>query len=413
MRQSQLFTKTRKEAPSDEVSKNAQLLIRGGYIHKRMAGVYEFLPLGLRVFNKITDVIREEMNAIGGQELKLTALQDPAIWKKTDRWSDEAIDVWFKSELANGTEVGFGTTHEEPITQLFSEYISSYKDLPRYAYQFQTKFRNELRAKSGIMRAREFVMKDLYSFSRSEEEFREFYEQAAEAYMKIFDRLGIGDRTYRTFASGGAFSKYSDEFQTLSDAGEDTIYIHEEKGIAVNKEVYTDEVLRDLGITKNELKEEKAVEVGNIFPLGTRFSDALNLTYKDEEGKAQPVTMGSYGIGPGRLMGTVVEVLADEKGIVWPEEIAPFQMHLVSLAGDDERVSVYADELYERLTASGVEVLYDDRDLRAGEKFADSDLIGVPTRIVVSKKTLEAGMIERVDRRTGEVDMIKEEVLFV
>lgn len=377
-----------------------------------MAGVYEFLPLGLRVFNKITNVIREEMDAIGGQELKLTALQDPEIWKKTGRWSDEAIDVWFKSELANGTEIGLGTTHEEPITQLFSEYISSYKDLPRYAYQFQTKFRNELRAKSGIMRAREFVMKDLYSFSRTEEEFRTFYEACAEAYMKIFNRMGIGARTFRTFASGGAFSKYSDEFQTLSDAGEDTIYVHEEKGIAVNKEVYTDEVLADLGISKDELKEEKAIEVGNIFPLGTRFSDALNLTYKDEEGKNHPVIMGSYGIGPGRLMGTLVEVLGDEKGMVWPEEIAPFQIHLVSLAGDDERVKAYADELYEKLTKVGVEVLYDDRDVRAGEKFADSDLLGIPTRIVVSQKTLEQGALEKVDRKTGETTMVKEEELF-
>src|SRR3989338_9502032 len=299
MRQSQLFTKTRKSAPRDEVAKNAQLLIRGGYIHKEMAGVYSYLPLGLRVLNNIMRVIREEMNAIGGQEVLLSALQSPAAWKKTDRWRDDAIDVWFKTELKGGGKLGLATTHEEPLTALMTEYINSYKDLPRYAYQFQTKFRNELRPKSGIMRSREFIMKDLYSFSRNEQEFREFYEKCAAAYKKIFDRLGIGEKTFRTFASGGTFSRFSDEFQTVCGAGEDTIYASKEKGIAVNKEVYTDEVLSELGLKKEELSEAKAIEVGNIFPLGTRFSDALGLRFKDDKGIAAPVVMGSYGIGPG------------------------------------------------------------------------------------------------------------------
>lgn len=408
MRQSQLFTKTRREAPKDEVAKNAQLLIRGGFIHKEMAGVYSYLPLGLRVFENIVRVIREEMNAIGGQEITLTALQSPAVWKKSGRWSDEAIDVWFKTELKGGGELGLGTTHEEPLTALMSEYISSYKDLPRYVYQFQTKFRNELRAKSGIMRTREFVMKDLYSFSKNEEEFRRFYEEAAKAYLRVFTRVGLGDKTFRTFASGGSFSKFSDEFQTVCDAGEDTIHVHKEKGIAVNKEVYNDEVLSELGIKKSELEEVKAIEVGNIFPLGTRFSEALGLKYKDENGKENPVIMGSYGIGPGRLMGTVVEVLSDEKGIVWPKEIAPFPVHLISITNGNAEVMAEADRLYELLKENGIEALYDDRDVRAGEKFADADLIGIPSRIVISEKTMQEGGVELSGRQNGATAMVSE-----
>ena len=408
MRQSALFTKTRKEAPKDEVAKNAQLLIRGGYIHKEMAGAYSYLPLGLRVLNNIIEIIREEMNAIGGQEITLTALQSPLNWQKTDRWSDESIDVWFKTELKGGGELGLGTTHEEPLTALMTEYIQSYKDLPRYVYQFQTKFRNELRAKSGIMRTREFIMKDLYSFSTNEKEFRTFYEQCAAAYKKVFERVGLGAITYRTFASGGSFSKYSDEFQTICDAGEDIIYVHPGKNIAVNKEVYTDEVLKDLGIQKSELQEKKAIEVGNIFPLGTRFSDALGLTYKDDGGKAKPVIMGSYGIGPGRLMGAVVEALSDEKGIMWPKEVAPFQVHLVSIAGGNAEVASEADRIYELLQENGIEVLYDDRDARAGEKFADSDLIGIPTRLVVSEKTMSQGGIELVNRSDGKTIFVSD-----
>ncbi|MDB5238379.1 MAG: putative prolyl-tRNA synthetase, prolyl-tRNA synthetase [Candidatus Kaiserbacteria bacterium] len=401
MRHTQLFTKTRKDAPKDEVSKNAQLLIRAGYVRKELAGVYAYLPLGLRVLSNIQKIIREEMNAIGGQELSMTTLQNPALWQKTDRWSDEAIDVWFKTTLKDGGELGLAPTHEEPITSLMQEYISSYKDMPKYVYQFQTKFRNELRAKSGIMRTREFIMKDLYSFSRDEAQFREFYEKCAEAYARIFKRAGIGDKTFRTFASGGSFSKFSDEFQTICDAGEDTIYIDRKKGIAVNKEVYIDEVLAELGIVKSELEEAKAIEVGNIFPLGTRFSEALGLTYKDESGKEIPAVMGSYGIGPARLMGTIVELLSDAKGIVWPKEVAPFAVHLVSITGGNDEIVAEADRIYDMLTEHGIEVLYDDRDARAGEKFADSDLIGIPTRLVISEKTMAQGGIEVVARANG------------
>lgn len=406
MRQSSLFTKTRRDAPSDEVSKNAQLLVRAGFVHKEMAGVYSFLPLGLRTFEKIVGIIREEMNAIGGQEVLLTTLQDQSVWEKSGRWNDEVVDVWFKTKLKNGSELGLAPTHEEAFTQLMTDHIASYKDLPRYVYQFQNKFRNETRAKSGIMRAREFVMKDLYSFSRSEEEFKAFYEKAAEAYLKIFTRAGIGDKTYRTFASGGSFSKFSDEFQAECSAGEDKIYIHDERRIAVNEEVYTDEVLADLGIKKEELREAKAIEVGNIFPLGTKFSEPFGLTYKDEEGKDQPVIMGSYGIGPGRLMGTIVELLSDEKGLVWPESVAPFAVHLVALGKPGEEASKLADEVYDELAAKGVEVLYDDRDTSAGQKFADSDLLGIPKRIVVGKDAVATGQFEVVERVTGAVTKV-------
>ena len=416
MKQSHLFTKTRREAPKDEVAKNAQLLIRAGYINKEMAGVYSYLPLGLRVLNKIVNIIREEMNAIGGQEVSLTALQDKKNWEATNRWSDEVVDNWFKTQLKNGTELGLGFTHEEPLTALMREHIRSFRDMPVSVYQFQTKFRNETRAKSGIMRGREFLMKDLYSFNLDEKTHADFYEKAKQAYLRVFDRVGLGGETYVTFASGGSFSKYSHEFQTLTEAGEDLIYVDEEKKIAINKEVLNDEVLKDLGVARSNLVEKKAVEVGNIFSLGTKFSEPLGLVYTDENGKPKPVIMGSYGIGPGRLMGTIVEIHGDDKGLVWPESVAPFAVHLVALfdkesaSGKNGPVRKAAQELYEKLTKKGVEVLYDDRDATAGEKFGDSDLIGIPTRYIISEKTLaveaaSGGSVEVKDRRTGKVEM--------
>lgn len=413
MRQSNLFTKTRKEAPTDETSKNAQLLIRAGFIYKNMAGVYTFLPLGLRVIEKINTIIREEMNGIGGQELFMPSLQDPELWEKTERWSDENVDVWFKSELKAGGEIGLAWTHEEAITNLMRQYIASYKDLPLFAYHIQTKFRNELRAKSGIMRTREFAMKDLYSFCATQEQHDEFYESAAEAYLRVFDRFGIGDKTYKTFASGGAFTKFSHEFQTLAEAGEDIVYVNEEKGIAVNEEVLEEADLSELGVTKEELEKKKSIEVGNIFSLGTKFSEALELTFKDEKGEEQPVIMGSYGIGPARSMGTIVDLLSDEKGIVWPESVAPFKVHLVGLNLDDTEIRDFADGVYSSLLRQGVEVLFDDRvEARGGEKFADSDLIGIPYRVVVSRKTKEEGQFEVVSRKNGEVRFLSEEELY-
>jgi prolyl-tRNA synthetase len=409
MRVSQLFTKTRKDAPADEVSKNAQLLTRAGYIHKEMAGVYAYLPLGLRVLENIKKIVREEMNAIGGQEVMMTALQPQDIFEKTDRWDDKKVDNWFKTKLINGTELGLGLTHEEPVVDALSDYVNSYKDLPIFIYQIQNKFRNELRAKSGLLRGREFVMKDMYSLARSQDEHLELYERAAKAYHRVYERLGIGDVTYRTAADGGIFTeRFSDEFQTLSEIGEDTIYVDEEKRLAINEEVYTDENLAKLGLDKSKLVQKKGVEVGNIFPLETKYTDALGVYYSDENGDKQQIVMGCYGIGVSRIMGVLAEHFSDEKGLVWAEDVAPFRVYLATI-GD---VAETADKLYEELTAKGVEVLYDDRDARPGEKFADSELLGIPHRIVVSPKLVEQGSFEYKHRTKDTTEILTNEALF-
>lgn len=411
MRQSALFTKTRREAPADETARNAQLLIRAGYVHKEMAGVYDYLPLGLRVLENLKRIVRTEMESIGGQEMIMSGLQRREVWEKTERWSDEAVDVWFKSSLKNGTEVGFGWSHEEPITDMMTQFIASYRDLPAYVFQFQTKLRNELRAKSGIMRGREFVMKDMYSYTTDEAAHQAFYDSAIEAYKRVFEKVGLGDRTFLTFASGGAFTQFSHEFQTVSDVGEDLIYIHREKNIAINKEVMTEEVFERLGVSRDELEEAKAIEVGNIFNFGSVKSEQLGLRFRGEDGEEKPVILGSYGIGITRLMGTIVETFADEKGIVWPESVAPFKYHLLSLMPDNEEARALADSIYESLKSAGVEVLYDDRDMRAGEKFADSDLLGMPWRITVGKQALESGKVELVNRSTGETTLVSPQEL--
>lgn len=408
MRQSKLFTKTRKSAPKDEVAKNAQLLIRAGYIHKEMAGVYAYLPLGIRVLEKIKQIVREEMNAISGQELIMTALQKKELWERTDRWDDKIVDVWFKSELKAGGEVGFGWSHEEPIGEMMKNFISSYKDLPISVYQFQTKLRNELRAKSGIMRGREFVMKDMYSFAADEETHLAYYESTKPAYMNVFKRLGIGDDTYITFAAGGAFTKFSHEFQTICETGEDVTYIDRKKGIAINEEVLNDETLNSLGVSRDSLEKFNTAEVGNIFNFGQQKATDLELHVRDAEGKDIPVWMGSYGIGVTRLMGVLVEKFADEKGIVWPESVAPFAVHLVSITGGNADVISEADKLYELLQGHGIEVLYDDRDARAGEKFADSELIGIPKRVIVSEKTISQGGVELVSRKDGVTTFVSD-----
>jgi prolyl-tRNA synthetase len=386
MRLSQLFTKTSKTVPADETARNAQLLIQAGYIHKEMAGVYSYLPLGKIVLDNIAQIVREEMNAIDGNEVWMSVLQSPDLWQRTGRWDDKVVDNWFKTRLKNGSELGLGLSQEEPLTNALRNFVNSYKDLPAYIYQIGTKYRNELRAKSGLLRGREFLMKDLYSFSRNQLEHDEFYERAATAYLRVYQRLGIGDTTYRTYASGGIFSKFSDEFQTLSDVGEDTIYIHEGKRIGINKEVFTDKVLTELGLKRDELVEKHAVEVGNIFSLGSKYADALDVYYTDESGHRQSIIMGCYGIGISRLMGLLAEHFADDKGLVWPASVAPARVYLARL-GDSPEVAKQADELYEHLMKLPGGVLYDDRDVRPGAKFADADLLGIPYRVVVSDKT--------------------------
>ena len=412
LRQSELFTKTRKEAPSDEVSKNAQLLIRAGYIHKEMAGVYAYLPLGLRVVENIKQIVREEMNGIRGQELVMTALQRKELWEKTDRWNDDNVDVWFKSKLNAGAEVGFGWSHEEPMADMMRNYISSFRDLPVYVYQFQTKLRNELRAKSGIMRGREFVMKDMYSFSLGKEDHDAFYESVIGAYTRVFERVGVGSDTFITFAAGGAFTQFSHEFQTIVEAGEDVIYINREKDIAINEEVLTDETLQKLGVTRNELEKVHTAEVGNIFNFGTKKCEELGVYYKNNDGENVPIWLGSYGIGVTRLMGVLVEKFADKKGLVWPESVAPFAYHLIVLDNGNEEVRADAERLFVEMKGRNMSVLYDDRAARAGEKFADADLIGIPKRIIVSEKTLASGEYEVVTRATGTSQFVHEQELF-
>ncbi|AHB42415.1 prolyl-tRNA synthetase [Candidatus Saccharibacteria bacterium RAAC3_TM7_1] len=407
MRVSQLFTKTLKQAPADEVAKNAQLLIRGGYVYKEMAGVYAYLPLGLKVVEKIKQIVREEMDAIESSELIMTSLQRKDIWEKTGRWDNKVVDVWFKSKLQDETEVGFGWSHEEPIVEMLKQYIQSYKDLPISLYQFQTKMRNELRAKSGIMRGREFVMKDMYSFHTSAEDLQAYYDRTIEAYKRVFDRLGIGDETYMTFASGGAFTKFSHEFQTICEAGEDIIYLHREKNIAINEEVI-DEAIKELGIERDELEKVTTAETGNIFNFGSQKTDEMGLYYTDKDGTRHSLYIGSYGIGITRAMGVIVEKFADDKGLVWPEAVAPFKVYLVSIG---EKGTKQADELYERLKKHGVEVLYDDRDERPGAKFADSELLGMPQRVTVSDRLVEQGVVELTDRGTGETKTLTTEEL--
>lgn len=399
MKQSILFTKTLKDAPKDETSLNAKTLIRAGFVDKVGAGIYSFLPLGMRVMAKILKIIREEINSTGGQEILMPALLPKEAWETTGRW--ENFDALFKLTGSDSREYALGATHEEAVTPLAKKFIFSYRELPFSVYQIQTKFRNEKRAKAGLLRGREFLMKDQYSFHVDQEDLDRFYEEVKAAYYRIYERLGLGEITYLTYASGGAFSKYSHEFQTLAEAGEDHIYLCDHCKIAVNREIIEEQ--NSCPICGNsELREEKAIEVGNIFKLGTRFSNPCNLKYATADGKNEEVVMGCYGIGPSRLLGTIVEVYHDEKGLKWPKEIAPFQVHLLSLKANQE-----AEEIYQKLIAQGVEVLYDDRDVSAGEKFADADLIGIPERIVVSAKTLAEDSVEIKNRDSEKIETIK------
>lgn len=405
MRFSKSFVKTLRTAPKDETARGAQFLSRAGYVHKELAGIYDYLPLGLRVLENIKTIIREELNNIGCQEVLMSSLQNPEPWQKTDRWNIEKMDIWFKTELAAGGELGLAPTHEEPITKMMQSYISSYKDLPVYVYQFQTKFRNELRAKSGIMRTREFLMKDLYSFASSEDEHNKFYHAAEQAYKRIYDRLGIGQDTFQTFASGGVFAKYSHEFQTLTDIGEDTIYYNADKSVVLNEEVLNEEVLNDevlteLGVQREELQSAKAAEVGNIFTLGTKYSAPLGLVFNNKDGERKTVLMGCYGIGVSRVMGVIAEKFCDEHGLVWPEQVAPYKYYLIGIGEEGTKQSEILYRDHENT------ILYDDRNLRPGEKFADAELMGIPYRVVISDKTLASNQAEITNRATGESKLV-------
>ncbi len=398
MRQSHLFTKVQKEDPKDEESLNARLLIRAGFIHKEMAGVYSLLPLGLRVVRNIEKSVRARMEEMGGQELKMTALQPRANWETTGRYAD--LDVLFRfTAHYSGNEYVLGPTHEEIVVPLMSKYLFSYRDLPVAVFQFQEKFRDEKRAKSGILRGREFLMKDLYSFHVDEADMDSYYEKMKGAYAKVFEDVGISDKTYLTFASGGTFSKYSHEFQTVTPAGEDKIFICDKCKIAVNEEVLgdCDSACPECG--NKYLHEEKAIEVGNIFKLKDKYSKPFELKYKDAEGRENIPMMGCYGLGVTRLMGAIVEASHDDKGMIWPENVAPFRFHLVELGLG------LGEKLYDQLIDWGFEVLYDDREMSAGEKFAEADLIGIPYRIIISPRTGDKAELKI--RKNGETKLLE------
>ncbi len=406
MKQSGLLTKTRKEVSQQEASVNAQLLERAGYVNKLMAGVYSYLPLGLRVLHKIEHIVREEMNSLGAQEILMPALQPRDSWDVTGRWN--TVDVLYTLK-AHERDLCLGPTHEEIVTPLVGGYIASYKDLPRAVYQIQTKFRNEARPKSGLLRGREFRMKDLYSFHAQEKDLDEYYEKVTATYLRIFERCGLGALTYLTYASGGIFSKYSHEFQTITPFGEDTIFICEPCKLAINQEILQDQPTCP-GCKTDQLVEQKAIEVGNIFKLMYRFSHPFSLTYSDDQNVSRDIPMGCYGLGTSRLMGAIVEVLHDERGIMWPREVAPFNVHLLSLSKKPE-ISAQAHELYVRLQHAGIEVLYDDRECSAGEKFADADLIGIPLRLVFSDKTVAQDSVEVKMRGAQDANLVSIETL--
>jgi prolyl-tRNA synthetase len=403
MRQSFLFTKTFKSISEEEKSINAQLLIRAGFIDKLMAGVYTLLPLGLRVFKKIENIIREEMDNIGGQEIVMPSLHPKDNWEKTGRWS--TMDDLYKVKDSSGHEFALGPTHEEVVVPLLKKIINSYKDLPVYVYQFQNKFRMELRSKSGILRGREFVMKDLYSFHISEADLDNYYEKATDAYFKIFKRAGIRAETYLTYASGSSFSKYSHEFQTVTPVGEDIIYICQKCHLAINKEIKSETAFCP-SCQANDFQEAKSIEVGNIFKLKTKYADPFDLKVNNSEGQEATIIMGCYGIGLGRLMGTIAEIHHDDKGLIWPIAVAPFAIHLLTL-GAEKDLAKNGDKLYNELIKAGYEVLYDDRTESSGIKLKDSDLIGIPLRLVLSAKTLKEKSVEIKKRDANKLELIK------
>jgi prolyl-tRNA synthetase len=406
---SKLFGKTSKTAPAEADSANARLLIQGGFVDQLAAGIYTYLPLGLRVLNKIKNIVREEMEAIGGQEILMPALLPSEPWEKTGRWSDPGPEVMFQFEGRGGKKFGLGWTHEEIVAPLVQKFVHSYKDLPLAVYQIQDKFRNEPRAKSGLLRGREFSMKDLYSFHLTLEDLEAYYEKVMDAYLRIYRRCGL--EAVVTEASGGAFSKYSHEFQVVTENGEDTIMVCDRCRYAQNREIAEFKAGDKCPKCGGVMKEEKAIEVGNIFKLGTRFTEAIGFSVTGGDGQPMKVIEGCYGIGPSRMVGSIVEVYHDEAGIIWPKSVAPYLVHLISLGSKDvaaaRQINESASTLYEKLIDSGLEVLWDDRlDVSAGEKFADADLIGLPLRLVVSEKTLKENSVEWKERVAEKVSLI-------
>ncbi len=409
MLQSQIFTKTQKEDPKDEKSINAILLQRAGFIYKEMAGVYSFLPMGLMVLNKVSNIVREEMQAIGGQEVDMAILQPKALWQKTDRWDKGiGLEVMYKVE-DDKMEVGLGPTHEEMLTDIIKNHVESFEDLPFSVFQIQTKFRKETRAKSGVLRGREFLMKDLYSFHASTDDFKDFYEKSKQAYFNVFERCGL--KAIITEASGGSFSKeFSHEFQVISQAGEDTIYYCDCGGFSQNEEVYDKKVTK-CPVCAKEIQKAKSIEAGNIFSLGTKYSEPLGALFTDKNGVKAPIIMGCYGIGISRLMGIIVEASHDNKGIIWSKSVSPFACHLLPILSgkpeQDKEILEKANNVYNNLQKKGILVLYDDRSKKsAGEKFADADLIGIPLRIVISQKTIEQSCIEIKKRNEEKANLI-------
>ncbi len=398
MQYSKLFGKTTRNISEGEVSTNAQLLTKGGFIHKVASGVYTILPLGQRVLSKISHIVREEMNSAGGQEITMPVLQPKENWEKTGRW--DAFDILYKVKDSSGKEMSLGPTHEEIVTPLVKGYLNSYKQLPIYLYQIQTKFRDEPRAKSGLLRGKEFLMKDLYSFHSDEKDLEDYYEKMKKVYLKTFDRLGL--KAIETEASGGSFSKFSHEYQVITENGEDEIIYCSGGDFSQNTEIATvaEGKMCDLG--HGPLEKVKTIEVGNIFKLNTKFSDSFDLKYKNSDGKELPVYMGCYGIGITRALAAIVEAMHDDKGIIWPESVAPYQYHLVNIGVEKE-----ASEMYKKMVESGKEVLWDDRDESAGIKLGDADLIGIPTRIVISEKTIAQDSVELKKRNSEKAELIK------
>ena len=404
MLQSKLFYKTTREKSPEVESISHDLLTRAGFVDQLMAGVFTFLPLGFRVLKNIENIIRRNMEEAGAQEVLMPVLHPKENWQKTGRWNN--LDILFKVKGSGNKEYALGPTHEEVVSPLAKKIIFSYKELPFAVFQIQTKFRDELRAKSGILRTREFLMKDLYSFHATQEDLDKFYDKMIKIYFNIFKELGIGEETYLTFASGGTFSKYSHEFQMVTDAGEDIIYICNKCKTAVNKEIKA-ETPACPKCSSDSFIEKKAVEVGNIFKLATKFSLPFDLKFRDKDGQEKPVLMGCYGIGLSRAMGAIVEDNYDERGIIWPKNIAPFTAHLISL-GDSKKVETTAQKIYQDLQKRGVQVLYDDRqDKSAGEKFAEADLIGIPYRVVVSEKTIKKNSVEIKERNKKQARLVK------